>query len=54
MFDFQSGMFASRDQPDGLDEPVPGVALSGQHALTSRRQPIEAAPALARCLDPSP
>ena len=54
MCDFQSGMFASRDQPDGLDELVPGLALSRQHTLTCRRQPIEAAPALARLLDPRP
>ena len=25
---FQSGMFSSRDQPYGLDELVPGLALS--------------------------
>ena len=50
----QSGMFPSRDQPDGLDELVPGLALSRQHTLTCRRQPIEAPPALARLLDPRP
>ena len=33
---------------------IPGLALSRQHALTCRRQPIEAAPALARLLDPRP
>ena len=31
-----SGMFASRDQPDGLDELVPGLTLSRQHSLTRR------------------
>src|SRR5262245_14868888 len=45
-------MFASRDQPDGLDEFVPGLALSRQDALSCRRQPIEAPPALAFLLDP--
>ena len=45
-------MFASRDQPDGLDELVPGLALSRQRALACRRQTIEAEPALARFLDP--
>src|SRR4051812_47884021 len=44
---FQSGMFPSRDQPDGLDELVPGLALSRQHALPCRRQPIKPPPALA-------
>src|SRR6266540_2459051 len=51
---FQSGMFPSRHQAHGLDELVPGLALSGQHTLTCRRQPIEAAPALARLLNPRP
>ena len=54
MWGFQSGMLPSRDEPHGIDELVPGLALSEQHALTCRRQPIEAAPALAGFLDPCP
>ena len=45
-------MFSSRDQPDGLNELIPGLPLSRQHPLTCRRQPIETAPTLARLLDP--
>src|SRR5262249_16959967 len=52
MSGLQSGMFSSRDQPNGLYELVPGLALSQQHATSRRRQPIEAAPALAGLLDP--
>src|SRR4026209_2498135 len=47
-------MFASRNQPYGLDELVPGLALSYQHPLTGGGEPIEAAPALTRLLDPRP
>src|SRR5262245_12917018 len=54
MCGFQSGMFPSRDEAYGLDEVVPGSALSGQYALTGRCQAIEAAPSLARLLDPRP
>ena len=48
----RSGLFASRDQSYGLDELVPGLALSRQHALTCRRQPIEPPSSLACLLDP--
>src|ERR671921_804842 len=48
----RSGGFASRDQPYGLDEVVPGLALPHQHALPHRCEPVEAAPALTRLLDP--
>jgi hypothetical protein len=34
MCDLQSGMFPSRDHAHGLDELVPGLALSRQYALT--------------------
>jgi hypothetical protein len=47
-------MFASRDQPDSLDELVPGLALSRQHTLTCCRHAVEAASALARLLNPGP
>src|SRR4029078_11593690 len=52
MCGFQSGMLPSRDQAHRLHELIPGLALSGQHALAGGCQAIKAAPALACLLDP--
>src|SRR5262245_42856079 len=45
-------MIASRDEPHRVDERLPGLALTRQHAAPFRRQLIEAAPALPGLLHP--
>src|SRR5882762_626207 len=49
---FQSGMFGLRDLVNGVDELAPVVTLCGEHVPAFGGQAVEAAPALARLLDP--
>src|SRR5262245_59662208 len=48
-----SSTFNSRDPADRVGELAPGVALRLQHLLSGRRQPVVAAAALTRPLDPA-
>jgi hypothetical protein len=47
-------MFFSRDQPDRLDERIPGFTLARQHAAPVGGKAIEASAALAGLFDPGP
>jgi hypothetical protein len=47
-------MVDSGDEAHGVDERLPSIALAREDAAALRRQTIEAAPALAGLLHPSP